>query len=216
MADGKNSVGAPPGRRAVDVGRRRVVFLGPPNSGKGTQAKLLAAALEIPAISTGEMLRAAVSAGSDLGQRVAGVMARGELVDDDLMADVVRDRLNQSDVAERFPQRGTSGGFLLDGYPRTAAQAATLEEILGERLGDLDDVVLIDAPEDILVARALGRGREDDREEVVRERLRVYRQKTAPLVDFYDVKGLLRRIDGDQAIEEVARQVHASLGVRVG
>lgn len=188
-------------------GRRRIVFLGPPNSGKGTQAKVLAEALDIPAISTGEMLRAAVDAGSDLGQRVAGVMARGDLVDDDLMADVVRDRLSQADAAE---------GFLLDGYPRTAAQAATLEEILGERYAELHDVVLIDAPEEVLVARALGRGREDDREEVVRERLRVYRQKTAPLVDFYDVKGLLRRIDGDQTIEEVGRQVRASLGVKVG
>ncbi len=187
--------------------RRRIVFLGPPNSGKGTQAKILAEAEGIPAISTGEMLRAAVAAGSDLGRRVAGVMASGELVDDDMMADVVRDRLSQGDATE---------GFLLDGYPRTAAQAATLEEILGEAHADLDDVVLIDAPEDVLVARALGRGREDDREEIVRERLRVYRQKTAPLVDFYDVKGLLRRIDGDQTIDEVARQVRSSLGVRVG
>ncbi len=200
MAEGKGTVGTPPGRR-------RIVFLGPPNSGKGTQAKSLAEALEIPAISTGEMLRAAVAAGSSLGQRGAGVMARGELVNDDLMADVVRDRLGKDDAAE---------GFLLDGYPRTAAQAATLEEILGERYVDLHDVVLIDAPEDVLVKRALGRGREDDREEVVRERLRVYQQKTAPLVDFYDVKGLLRRIDGDQAIEEVALQVRASLGVKVG
>ncbi len=196
MADGSHSAG----------GRRRIVFLGPPNSGKGTQAKVLAEALDIPAISTGEMLRAAVDAGTDLGQRIAGVMARGDLVDDDLMADVVRDRLSQKDATE---------GFLLDGYPRTAAQAATLEEVLGERYAELDDVVLIDAPQEVLVQRALGRGREDDREEVVRERLRDYRQQTAPLVDFYDVKGLLRRIDGDQSIAEVGRQVRASLGVKV-
>ncbi len=188
------------------AGGRRIVFLGPPNSGKGTQAKILAEALDIPAISTGEMLRAAVAAGSSLGQRVAGVMARGDLVSDDLMAEVVRDRLGQDDAAE---------GILLDGYPRTAAQAATLEEILGERYADLDDVVLIDAPEDVLVARALSRGREDDREEVVRERLRVYRQKTAPLVDFYDAKGLLRRIDGDQTVDEVAEQVRSSLRARI-
>ncbi len=186
---------------------RRIVFLGPPNSGKGTQAKFLAEALGIPAISTGEMLRASVAAGNGLGQRIKGVMASGELVNDDLMADVVRERLSQDDAR---------GGFLLDGYPRTAGQAATLEEILGEAHVELDDVVLIDAPADVLVARALGRGREDDREEVVRERLRVYRQKTAPLVDFYEVKGLLRRIDGDQAIEEVARQVRSSVGVKDG
>lgn len=186
---------------------RRIVFLGPPNSGKGTQAKILAASLEIPAISTGEVLRAAVDAGSDLGRRVKDVMARGDLVQDDLMAEVVRDRLSRADAA---------AGFLLDGYPRTAAQAATLDEILGETYTDLDDVVLIDAPEEVLVARALGRGRADDSEEIVRERLRVYRRKTAPLVDFYEVKGLLRRIDGDQAIEQVAGQVLASLGGRLG
>ncbi len=191
----------------ADGNQRRIVFLGPPNSGKGTQAKILTAELGIPAISTGEMLRAAVAMGSSLGERVKGVMARGELVDDDMMAEVVRERLGQEDA---------SSGFLLDGYPRTAAQAATLEQILGERYAELDDVVLIDAPEEVLVERALGRGREDDREEIVRERLRVYRQKTAPLVDFYEVKGLLRRIDGDQAIERVAEQVLASLGARVG
>ncbi len=207
MAGGEQSVGGPRGRRSASApkGRRRIVFLGPPNSGKGTQAKVLAESLEIPAISTGEMLRAAVDAGSSLGKQVAGVMARGDLVNDDLMADVVRDRLGQNDAA---------GGFLLDGYPRTAAQAATLEEILGERYANLDDVVLIDAPEEVLVARALCRGRQDDREEIVRERLRVYRRKTAPLVDFYDARGILRRIDGDQTIDQVARQVPASLGAR--
>ncbi len=187
-------------------GSRRIVFLGPPNSGKGTQAKILAEALGIPAISTGEMLRAAVAEASSLGQRVAGVMARGDLVSDDLMAEVVSDRLGHDDAAD---------GFLLDGYPRTAVQAATLEEILGERHVDLDDVVLIDAPEAVLVKRALGRGREDDREEVVVERLRVYRNKTAPLVDFYDAKGLLRRIDGDQTIEEIGKQILSSLGMNV-
>lgn len=209
MAASSSSVGAPEGRRSAGapMGRRRIVFLGPPNSGKGTQAKVLAEALDIPAISTGEMLRAGVLTGDSLGRRIEGVMARGELVSDDLMADVVRDRLSRDDAAE---------GFLLDGYPRTAPQAATLEEILGAKYVDLDDVVLIDAPEDVLVTRALGRGREDDREDVVRERLRVYREKTSPLVDFYDVKGLLRRIDGDQSIEEVSRQVRSSLGVAVG
>lgn len=188
-------------------GNRRIVFLGPPNSGKGTQAKILAASLEIPAVSTGQMLRAAVDAGSSLGRRVKDVMARGDLVQDDLMAEVVRERLGWDDAVE---------GFLLDGYPRTAAQAATLEEILGETYAELDDVVLIDAPEEVLVARALRRGRVDDREEIVRERLRVYRLKTAPLVDFYEVKGLLRRIDGDQPIDQVAGQVQASLGGRLG
>jgi len=185
----------------------KLILLGPPGAGKGTQAKLLEDKYGCTQLSTGDMLRAAVAAGTDVGKQAETVMARGDLVQDDLMAEVVRDRLGQDDA---------TGGFLLDGYPRTAPQAATLEEILGERYAELDDVVLIDAPEEVLVARALGRGREDDREEVVRERLRVYRRKTAPLVEFYEVKGLLRRIDGDQTIEQVAEQVLASMGARVG
>ncbi len=187
--------------------KRRIVFLGPPNSGKGTQAEILAKDLGIPAISTGEMLRVAVAAGSSLGNRVQDVMNRGDLVNDGLMAEVIRDRLSQADAAS---------GFLLDGYPRTTVQAATLDEILGEMRAELDDVVLIDAPEEVLVARALGRGRADDREDVVHERLRIYREKTAPLIEFFEVKGLLRRISGDQPIEEVSRQVKASMGATVG
>jgi adenylate kinase len=182
---------------------KRIVFLGPPNSGKGTQAAILAERLGIPAISTGQMLRDAVAAGSELGRRVEGVMAAGELVADDLMADVVRDRLAREDAA---------GGFLLDGYPRTAAQAATLQEILDADGAALDYVVLIDAPEDVLVGRALGRGRDDDKEEIVRERLRVYREKTAPLNEFYERKGLLCRINGDHSVEDVSRAVAEAVG----
>lgn len=187
-------------------GAKRIVFLGPPNSGKGTQAEILAAGLGIPAISTGAMLRDAVAAGSSLGQRVEGVMARGELVDDELMASVVRERLAREDAAE---------GFLLDGYPRTAAQAATLAEILAGYSVALDHVLLIDAPEEVLVERALGRGREDDKEEIVRERLRVYWKKTAPLNEFYERKGLLCRIDGDQSVADVSRAVAAAAGADV-
>ena len=186
------------------VANRRILFLGPPNSGKGTQAVTLAKALGIPAISTGDMLRQAVAAGTDLGKRVEGVMNAGELVSDELMAEVVRERLAQED---------TRGGFLLDGYPRTASQAETLAEIVTSSGVKIDDVVLIDAPEDILVARALGRGRVDDQEDVVRERLRVYHQKTAPLVAFYEGLGLLRRIDGNQTIEKVAEKIRRILGL---
>ena len=184
-------------------GKKRIVFLGPPNSGKGTQAVRLAEKLAIPAISTGEMLRAAVASQSRLGERVKDILASGKLVDDELMAEVVRDRLAQGDAAE---------GFLLDGYPRTRPQAATLDQILDDRGAALDDVVLIDAPTEVLVARALGRGREDDREEVVRRRLEVYREATAPLVEVYERRRLLRRIDGDQTIDEVGRQILAVVG----
>lgn len=187
----------------ADAESRRIVFLGPPNSGKGTQAGRLASNLGIAAISTGEMLRGAVADGSELGKRVEAVMARGELVSDDLMAEVVDDRLAQDDARV---------GFLLDGYPRTMPQVETLDSILERQQVELDDVVLIDAPEDVLVARALGRGRADDREEVVRERLRVYAEKTAPLVEHYDERGLLRRVDGNQTMDEVQTAVRASLG----
>ena len=185
-------------------GADRIVFLGPPNSGKGTQAKTLAEDLSIPAISTGDMLRASVAAGTDLGRRVEGILARGELVNDDVMAELVRERLAQGDAQK---------GFLLDGYPRTPPQAETLADILSDTGATLDHVVLIDAPEDVLVERALGRGRVDDKEEVVRERLRQYALKTEPLVAHYAAQGLLRRIDGDQPVEAVGRQIRATLGV---
>lgn len=182
----------------------RIVFLGPPNSGKGTQALMLASRLGVPAISTGEMLRAAVAAGSDLGLRVGDVMARGELVNDDLMAEVVSARLAQDDAAR---------GFILDGYPRTLPQAETLKGILDRLEAALDAVILIDAPTDVLIARGLGRGRVDDSVEVMRDRLRVYREKTEPLITYYDRLGVLHSVDGDQSIEQVGQQLLAVVGV---
>ena len=184
------------------VAERRVVLLGPPGSGKGTQAELLAEALGIPAISTGDMLREAVAAGSELGKRVEGVMAAGELVGDDLMADIVRERLAQPDAAS---------GFLLDGYPRTLGQSATLSQILSASGASLDCVLFIDAPEQVLIDRALGRQRADDKEDVVRERLRVYREKTEPLVTEYRSTGLLRAIPGDDSIEAVQASIREAL-----
>ena len=181
------------------MAKKRVVFLGPPNSGKGTQAIRLAALLGVPAISTGDMLRAEKAAGSDLGKRVASILDSGQLVDDELMAEVVTSRLAQSDARE---------GFLLDGYPRTLPQAATLEGILEGQNAKLDHVLLVDAPEEVLVKRALGRGRVDDTEPVVRERLRVYRDQTSPLVDYYRQQGLLREIDGNLEIATVEAAIH--------
>jgi adenylate kinase len=181
---------------------RHVVMLGPPGSGKGTQSERIATVLGIPAVSTGELLRQAVAAGTDLGSRVARTMAAGHLVDDALMADVVRDRLGRADAAR---------GFLLDGYPRTPDQARTLEALLAERGASLDAVVQLDVPEDVLVRRALARKRDDDQEHVIRERLKVYREKTEPLVLHYEVAGLLRRLDGDRPIGEVTRNVLAVL-----
>lgn len=189
---------------ASDNSGMRLVLLGPPNSGKGTQAKAIAEQLGIPAISTGEMLRQAVKEGSELGRRVESILEAGELVDDETMADLVRARLGRAD---------TVGGFLLDGYPRTPGQAETLNSILAEREEELTAVLLIEAPEEELIERALGRGRADDTEEVLRERLRVYREQTAPLVGYYDRLGLLSRIDGNRPIEEVTSHIFAALGV---
>lgn len=174
---------------------RSVVLLGPPGSGKGTQAEILARDLGVPAISTGDMLREAVEEGSELGRKVEGIMATGDLVDDATMARVVRERLAKPDAA---------AGFLLDGYPRTVPQAEVLEEILG---GHPQAVILVDVPEEELVRRALGRQRADDTEEVIRERLRVYGNKTAPLVGYYRDRGLLRTVDGHRSIPEVSTAI---------
>jgi len=184
-------------------GGLRAVLLGAPGCGKGTQAEFLASSLGVPAISTGAMLRDAVALGSALGSKVEGIMASGGLVDDGLMAEVVRERLGRPDA---------SGGFLLDGYPRTTGQAATLDSILEERQEKLDAVVLLEVPEPVLVERAVARQRADDQEEVVRERLRVYREKTEPLVAHYELRHLLRRVDGHRAVSEVTSAILKMLG----
>ena len=186
----------------ADVAEQRIVLLGPPGSGKGTQAELLAQALGVPAISTGDMLREAVATGSELGHKVESIMAAGDLVGDDLMAEIVRVRLLEEDAA---------AGFLLDGYPRTLPQCRTLDEVLEAAEVGLDHVLFIDAPEEVLLARALGRQRADDQEDVVRERLRVYAEKTQPLVGEYESRGLLRSICGDNLVEDVQASILEAL-----
>jgi adenylate kinase len=158
--------------------------------------------LGVPAISTGDMLRRESESGTPLGSRVRGIMEAGELVDDSTMAEVVRGRLRQDDAAH---------GFVLDGYPRTPAQGETLAAILSAASQRLDAVLLMTVPEDELVRRALGRGRSDDREEVIRERLRVYREKTEPLIGYYRGLALLREVDGNRPVEEVRGALLAAL-----
>jgi len=191
---------------AANSGNRgaRVVLLGPPGAGKGTQGQVLCQHLGVPAISTGDMLREAVAEGTPLGNKVQGIMASGALVDDATMADVVRERLAKPDAGR---------GYLLDGYPRTLAQAETLAGILRDAAQELDAVLLVDVPEDELVRRALLRGRGDDKEDVIRERLRVYREKTAPLIGYYRERGLLREIDGNRPIEDVTAGMLGLFGV---
>jgi adenylate kinase len=183
--------------------RPRIVLLGPPGAGKGTQATVLAEQIGVPAISTGDMLRQAVASGSELGGQVKGIMDAGGLVDDATMADVVRARLAMEDARP---------GFLLDGYPRTLPQAETLEGVLREARQELDAVLLIEVPEEELVRRALLRKREDDREEVVRERFRVYREKTEPLIGYYRERSLLYPIDGNLPVDKVTSQMLIALG----
>lgn len=187
---------------AKPVTAMRIVMLGPPGSGKGTQAEILAESLGVPAISTGEMLREAVAAASTLGLRVNEIMAAGELVDDETMAAVVRDRLARDDAQK---------GFVLDGYPRTMSQATTLKEILDRSGRRLDAVVQIDVPEGELVSRVLGRQRADDTEEVILQRLAVYHEQTEPLVAHFGERSLLRDVDGHQSIEDVSTSIRDAL-----
>lgn len=184
----------------------RLILLGAPGSGKGTQAALLAEELAIPAISTGEMLRQAIAAGTSLGETVKTVMSSGDLVDDATMGEVVKERLAMDDA---------QGGFILDGFPRTLAQADLLAEILQGMESGLDGVLYLKVPESVLVERILGRQRADDKEDVIRQRLLVYRRQTEPLVDYYECRDLLLPLEGDRTIGEVAASLLEALGRKV-
>jgi adenylate kinase len=181
----------------------RLIFLGPPGAGKGTQAQSLAAAKGIPHISTGEILRSAVANKTELGVKAKGYMDAGELVPDALILEMVRDRLTQSDTAP---------GWLLDGFPRTLTQAKFLDQLLQAIDQSCDHVINFDVPDEKLVERLLGRGRKDDSEDVIRNRLVVYREQTEPLIAFYQERSELVAIDGDQAIEQVSRDLEAAIG----
>ena len=176
----------------------RLIFLGPPGAGKGTQAQLLADSQKIPHISTGEILRAAVSEQSDLGIKAKGFMDRGELVPDQLVIDLIRERLGQSDAQP---------GWILDGYPRTVVQADSLDGLLTELTQTCDRAVNLDVPDEALIERLLSRGRKDDSEAVIRRRLEVYREQTAPLIDYYQTRDKLTTIDGSQSMEAVAENL---------
>jgi adenylate kinase len=172
----------------------RLIFLGPPGAGKGTQAQALADVCGIPHISTGEILRNNVAQQTDLGLKASSYMERGELVPDQLILDMVRDRLSQPDA---------SSGWILDGFPRNVNQAIFLDKLLQEMGQSYDCVVNLEVPDEILVNRLLSRGRQDDNEAVIRHRLEVYREQTAPLIDFYRSRQQLLSLDGNQPIESV-------------
>lgn len=191
----------------------RIVLLGAPGSGKGTQAKMLVEQLGVPHISTGVLLRNAAKKGTELGLKAKSIIDRGELVPDDIMAGIIEERLSREDVAD---------GFILDGYPRNLAQAKSLDETL-VRLGTpADEAVHIDVdPEQIikrLAKRAELEGRIDDAEKTVRNRMRVYAEQTAPVAGYYQERGLLTRVLGDGRKEEIFQRIlsvlntHTALG----
>jgi adenylate kinase len=180
-----------------------IALLGPPGSGKGTQAERLHDRLGFATLSTGDLLREARATGSELGRRAAEYMDRGDLVPDEVTVAMMRDAIAQLDGRP----------ILLDGFPRTVAQADALADALRARGRDLTAAVHVDVPDDVVVDRISGRhqGRADDRPETVRERLRVYHRDTEPLVAYYDERGLLRRVDGAQDADAVETEIRAAI-----
>lgn len=193
----------------------RLILLGPPGAGKGTQAQRLVEKHGIPQLSTGDMLRAAVKAGTEVGKRAKAVMDAGELVSDAIVNAIVAERIDQPDCV---------GGFILDGYPRTLAQADAVEAMLKERGRALDTVIELVVDDKALVGRIVKRAeearaagqpvRKDDNPEVFEERLREYYKKTAPLIGYYYAKGLLQGVDGMASIDAVTDQIEAILDER--
>jgi adenylate kinase len=186
------------------------IFMGPPGAGKGTQAQLLAALWKIPHISTGDILRACVVAKTALGEKAQAYMDAGELVPDQLLMDIVQERMNQPDA---------SAGWILDGFPRTVPQAEFFDKLLcdvggaGSKSGKDCDLraVNLDVPDNVLVARLLSRGRQDDNEETIRRRLQVYREQTEPLIAFYRDRQQLVAVDGNRVMELVTAELQQAL-----
>jgi adenylate kinase len=180
-----------------------LVFFGPPGAGKGTQAQKIVADFGIPQISTGEILRAAVTKGTPLGKEAGPLMAAGKLVPDELVIGIVQERLKEPDCAK---------GFLLDGFPRTIPQAEALANAL-EKLGKrIDHVVSLEVSDSVIHDRMKGRGRADDSPETVQKRLDVFREQTAPLKAHYEKLGLLRTVNGVGTTDEIAERIRKSIG----
>lgn len=197
---GSGDSGSPdPAAAAVPL---QLILIGGPGAGKGTQAERIAERYGIPHISTGEMLRAEVAEGTDLGKRVEAVMQRGELVADSIILRLIDKRLSRVD---------TKNGFILDGFPRTREQAEGLEPILAKRANSDIHVLLLEVSDAEMIERLLGRGRADDTPETVANRIEKYHRETADAIAYYDQRGSLVRINGEQSIEAVAEDVAAAL-----
>ncbi|MCR2763257.1 adenylate kinase [Microbacterium sp. zg.B48] len=194
---------------AQQPGGARLLIVGPQGSGKGTQGVRIAQAFGIPAISTGDMFRAAIASGSELGTQVTEIIQAGNLVPDELTTAVVRDRLSQADAAH---------GFLLDGYPRNIGQVGDLDEFLGGRGEELDAVIELAVPRaesiERLTLRAQEQGRDDDTEQVIANRLAIYERETAPILEVYRERGIVDRIDGVGSLDEISARIIAALEQR--
>lgn len=174
----------------------RLLFIGPPGAGKGTQAGKVAARLGIPHVSTGEMFRDHVSRGTELGKKVEAIMAAGDYVPDEVTVAMLAERIAQEDAAN---------GYILDGFPRTEAQVESLDRLLGDQ--GLDHVVVFEVDEDELTERLLSRGRADDNEDTIRNRFKVYLDQTQPLIDVYAARGLTVSVSGIGDVEEVTDRI---------
>lgn len=180
----------------------RIILLGAPGSGKGTQGQRLMERLGIPQISTGDLLRAAVAAGTELGRKAKATMDTGQLVADEVVIGMIRERLSQPDAVK---------GFILDGFPRTRPQAAALDELLAEIGQPLNKVINLDVKDEEIVQRLLARGRADDNEATIRKRLHVYAEQTHPLLDYYRGRQLLAVVPGMGSVDDIFNRMQAAL-----
>ncbi|MFC9559285.1 adenylate kinase [Agromyces sp. NPDC056965] len=194
---------------ASATGSARFLIVGPQGSGKGTQGVLVAEAFGVPQVATGDIFRANVAGGTELGKRVQAIIEAGDLVPDELTSELVRDRLEQPDAA---------GGFLLDGYPRNRGQVDDLDAFLTARGESLDAVIELEVPREESIARlrhrAVEQGRTDDTEEVIANRLAIYERETAPILDVYRPRGIVVRIDGVGSLDEVTERIFSALAAR--
>jgi len=187
-----------------------LVLFGPPGAGKGTQAKILQQSRGLPQLSTGDMLRAAVAAGSDLGKQVEAILAKGDLVSDEIVIEI---------IAERYDQPDCANGAVFDGFPRTIPQAEALDAMLAERKHRIDLVIELKVEESILLARVeqrikSGQSRSDDNPESLKKRLAVYHRDTAPLLDYYRKQGKVETVDGMAPVEDVTKAIAAAILAR--
>ncbi|WP_298865816.1 adenylate kinase [uncultured Microbacterium sp.] len=187
----------------------RLLIVGPQGSGKGTQGVRVAQALGIPVVSTGDIFRANIKEGTDLGKQVTAILDAGDLVPDELTSEIVRDRLSQDDAAN---------GFLLDGYPRNTAQVGHLDAFLADGGTALDAIILLDVPREESISRlrlrAVEQGRSDDTDEAIAHRLDIYEHETAPIISVYEPRGIVDRIDGVGSLDEITARISAALGAR--